>query len=330
MVYEVAVVGCGSWGRNHIRVLQEMDNVKLTVVVEPEKSRFDSLRLKDVSYVRDHHDLLRHIHLDVVVVASPTSTHYEIVRDCLRAGKDVFVEKPLTLDIVEAKKLVEFAKGRSNILMVGHIFRYSPAVRVAKEVMMGKDFGKVQFIYGLRLGLRTPRADCGVIDDFASHDIDIFSYLLNQPLPSEVTAVGGNYLNDFDDVGFISLKYPNGVLANIQVSWLTPKKIRETWVIGSGQSLRVDGVSDEVEVYSGGVIPTYNSFGEYKMIVSEGDSYKPHIQKREPLKEELKHFLYCVERRETPLTDGVVGLNVVKVLHACRQSMKFKRTVTVK
>jgi len=236
----------------------------------------------------------------------------------------------LCLDSLSAQKLIDISEKQDKILMVGHIFRFNPAVRKLKDEIREDKFGRIFFLYGSRMGLRTPRDDCGVIFDFALHDFDVFCFLLND-FPIEVTAIGTPYLREpYEDVGIVTLRFPNNILAHIQVSWLTPKKIRDLWVVRQEKSASLDYMSQDIEIYDIGVVPEYDSFGGFKLITREGDTYKPYIQNLEPLKLELAHFLECVENKKQPLTDGKVGLQVIKIIEATYKSIKEKKTVNLR
>ncbi len=328
---EIGVLGVGEWGKNHARVYRELENSNLVMVADLSGMRLKKLnKTYKVAVTNDYHDILNNPEIEAVSVCTPSSTHFEIVKECLEAGKHVLVEKPLCLDSVSAQKLIDISEKHNKILMVGHIFRFNPAVRKLKDEIGKDNFGRIFFLYGSRMGLRTPRDDCGVIFDFALHDFDVFCFLLND-FPIEVTAIGTPYLREpYEDVGIVTLRFPNNILAHIQVSWLTPKKIRDLWVVGQEKSASLDYMSQDIEIYDIGVAPEYDSFGGFKLITREGDTYKPYIQNLEPLKLELAHFLECVENKKQPLTDGKVGLQVIKIIEATYKSIKEKKTVNLR
>ena len=327
----VGVLGVGEWGKNHARVYRELENSDLVMVADLSGQRLKILNKKYKVEVTDNHqDILNNPEIEAVSICTPSSTHFEIVKECLEAGKHVLVEKPLCLESSKAQKLIDLAEELNKVLMVGHIFRFNPAVRKLKEEIDNDTFGKLFFLYGSRMGLRTPRNDCGVIFDFALHDFDVFCFLLND-FPIEVTAIGSPYLREsYEDVGIITLRFPEGIIANVQVSWLTPKKVRDLWVVGQEKSASLNYLSQDIEIYDVGVVPEYDSFGGFKLITREGDTYLPYIQNLEPLKLELAHFLECVEHKKQPLTDGKVGLQVIKIIEAAYKSINEKRTVDLR
>ena len=328
---KVGVLGVGEWGKNHARVYRELENSNLVMVADLSGMRLKALNRKyKVDVTDNYYDILNDPEIEAVSVCTPSSTHSEIVKECLEAGKHVLVEKPLCLESSRGQKLIELAEEQNRILMVGHIFRFNPAVRKLKTEIEKGSFGRIFFLYGSRMGLRTPRDDCGVIFDFALHDFDVFCFLLND-LPLEVTAIGMPYLREpNEDVGIVTLRFPDNILAHIQVSWLTPKKVRDLWVVGKEKSASLNYLSQDIEIYDIGVVPEYDSFGGFKLITREGDTYMPYIQNLEPLKLELAHFLECVENKKQPLTDGKVGLEVIEIIEAAYKSIKEKRTVNLR
>jgi predicted dehydrogenase len=327
----IGVLGVGEWGKNHARVYRELENSNLVMVADLSGKRLNALNRKyKVDVTDNYYDILNNPEIEAVSVCTPSSTHFKIVKECFETGKHVLVEKPLCLTSSNAQELIDLSEEYQKILMVGHIFRYNPAVRKLKAEIEKDTFGKLFFLYGSRMGLRTPRDDCGVIFDFALHDFDVFCFLLNE-LPIDVTAIGNPYLREpYEDVGIITLRFPDNILANVQVSWLTPKKIRDIWIVGQKKSASLDYMSQEIEIYDIGVVPEYDSFGGFKLITREGDTYMPYIQNLEPLKLEISHFLECVENEKQPLTDGNVGLQVIKIIEGAYKSIQEKRTVSLR
>ena len=331
MTLEVGVIGTGTWGKNYVRILNELESVNLKKIADIEESSLKKLSgTYNVGWTTDYKDLLSDKDITAVCVCSPASTHYTIVKDCLIAKKHVLVEKPIAVSSKEGEELARIAKEQDRILMVGHVFRFNPGVLRLKEEIKKGTFGKIRFIYGSRMGLMTPRNDCGVITDFALHDFDTFCFLLDA-YPKEVTAVASSYNNSgFEDVGFCTLKFEDNIIANIGVSWLTPKKVRDLWVIGEKCSASLDYLSQVVEIYNKGIVPEYDSFGEFKLLTKqEGDCIKPFIPVKEPLKEEISHFLDCVITQKKPFTSSAIGIKVVKIIEACYRSLRKKSTIMV-
>jgi UDP-N-acetylglucosamine 3-dehydrogenase len=327
----IGVIGAGVWGKNHVRVFNELENVNLTGV-----SDLNENLLKRVSSVykvrvtKNYNEILSDEKIDAVSICTPSSTHYKIAKDALNSGKHVLVEKPLALNSRDGEELIELANEKKRLLMVGHIFRFNPAVLRLREEISKGTFGKIRFMYGSRMGLMTPRNDCGVITDFALHDFDTFCFLLDK-YPKEVTAVASSYnKSSFEDIGFCTLMFDENIIANVGVSWLTPKKVRDLWVIGEKCSASLDYLPQILEIHHKGMVPEYNSYGEFRLLTKqEGDDVRPFIPAKEPLKMEISHFVECLEKKK-PLKFGPeIGNNIIKIIEAAYKSIEEKRTVEV-
>jgi len=326
----VGVIGTGTWGKNHVRVCRELEGVNIIKIADQNQGYLNNLkRTFRVDITTNYKDIINDKKVDAVHICTPAFTHYALAKEALETGKHVFVEKPITLNSKDGEKLVKISEKENRILMVGHIFRFNPGVLKLKEEIKKGTFGEIRFMYGSRLGLMTPRSDCGVIFDFSLHDIDTACFLLDDD-PSEVCAVSSSYTNSrFEDVGFINLKFKKNILANIAVSWLTPKKIRELWIVGSEKCAKLDYLSQQLDIFDRGVIPKYDSFGAFKLITREGGEYRPFIENKEPLKEEINHFRECIEKGHRPLVDGKIGIKVVKIIEASYKSANENKVVEV-
>ena len=212
--------------------------------------------------------------------------------------------------------------------MPGHIFRFDPAVEKLKEIW--SSLGNIRFLASSRMGLITPRKDCGVIFDFAIHDIDLSCYLLNQT-PLEVSAVSNDQgkNNSFEDVAFVNLYFKNGITANIAVSWLSQKKIRELLVVGDKKSAKIDYMRQELTIFNKTITPHADSFGAFKLLKAEGNEFKPYIKNEEPLKKELMHFVACVLNKKKPIIDGADALKTTKIIEAAYLSIREKMSVRI-
>jgi predicted dehydrogenase len=286
------------------------------------------------TYCSSYQELLKDYGIKAVIISTPIRTHYKITKDCLEAGMHVLVEKTMTPIVEQAKELIAISSQKKKILMVGHIFRYSPVIDALKRLIDDNSIGRVRFMYSCRMGLMTPRPDCGVIMDFASHDFDTMNYLLSA-VPTEVSATGMSYTKrEFEDVAFINLKYglksnyPR-VIANIQVSWLTPLKIRELWVIGEKKSVKADLIASQLHVFNKTIIPTADSFGSYTLLTKQGDTYIPYIENTEPLKNEIEHFVKCIKTGKKPLSDGAKSIEPIRIANAAIDSIKLGKTIVL-
>lgn len=324
----VAVVGVGQWGVNHVRIFTELGaNV---TIFDPRKEVLSKISKKFNTKTKDSFEaLLSDASIQAVSVCTPASTHHKLVKAALLAGKDVLVEKPLATTVEDAEELVKIANEEGRILQVGHVFRYNNGITKLKSLVESGELGKISLLYSARMGLRTPRTDCGVIFDFAVHDFDLASFILGE-LPIKITATGKPVITDNEDLAFVTLEFPSGALCHVIVSWLTPNKIREVWLIGEKKSAIFDDVAQDFSIYDKGIIPEYDSYGNFKFLTREGDMVKPRLPKSEPLSDELRSFLDCVKTRKTPLADGKAGLNAVKMVTAALESLRDEKAVELK
>jgi predicted dehydrogenase len=262
-----------------------------------------------------------------VVVATPTETHYDIIRTALLAGKDVLAEKPLCRTGGQAADLVQIASQSARVLMVGHVFLFNPGLLKLKELLENGDVGKIYHLSATRTNLGPVRRDVNAAYDLAAHDIAIFSWLLGCE-PTSVSATGACFLqHGIEDVVFISLKYPQGVLANIHTSWLSAKKVRQIQVVASRKMLTWDDLklNSPLAVYDRGAIasPEYHEYGEFLRISTwDGDVRLPKINLEEPLKAQARVFLEAVRNRTLSISDGRFGAGVVRALEAVDESLR--------
>jgi len=325
---EVGLIGCGNWGRNYLRVFHELKGTRPAAVCD--------LKEENLSWARRHHpgifttenyqELFSREGLDALVIAVPASGHFALTREALEAGRDVLVEKPMALKTDEAQELVDLAEQKGQVLMVAHTFLYNPAVLKMKGLMQAADFGRVYYLWSTRAHLGLVREDISAIWDLAPHDVSIFNFLL-ETLPLKVSAVGGKYLMaDKEDVAFINLVYPGGIVASIHVSWIDSHKVRRVVAVGSHKRVVFDDLDnlERLKVYDKGVSleMSAESFGDFQFLLRDGDITSPSIKMSEPLKNQCQHFLQCIVERREPLTSGKNGLEVVKVLEAAERSLQ--------
>jgi len=259
-------------------------------------------------------------------VATPVSTHFKFAEEALTAGKHVFCEKPLADKIADGVKLVELAEGKGLTLLVGHTFVYTAAVNKIKELIDSGELGEIYYISSSRLNLGLFQKDINVIWDLAPHDVSIINYVLGSA-PVAVSSTGFSYIRSgIEDVGFLTLRYPGSITANLHVSWLNPNKIRTTTVVGSKKMLVYDDISslEKIRIYDKGVdvIPHYDTFGEFHLSYRYGDIDIPKLKETEPLKVECQHFVDCINKKAVPLSSGRDGLEVMLALHSAGESMK--------
>lgn len=327
----MAVVGCGYWGINHVRVIAQMPETELVAVCDRDEKRLrDIERLyRNIRVFAEVNQMLDALgdDIDAAVVATNAVQHYSATRALLQAGKHVLVEKPITKNTSEALDLVREARTSGLKLMVGHIFLFNSGIEKVKSYVTSGDIGQIYYLYARRTNLGPIRSDVNALWDLATHDISIFNYLLQHP-PLWVSAVGSKILHsDLQDVGFIVLGYPNGVLGQIHASWADPHKVRELVIVGSNQRIAFNDLDpiQKVCVFEKGVgyvLHQPTSFGEYELSIRDGDIISPHIKINEPLKSQLNHFVDCILHDRPTLSDGLFGAQVVEVMHAVDLSVE--------
>ena len=324
------VIGCGHWGKNYVRVLQEIKGASVAGCADAIEENLRMIRDRHplVATMKDAGDLIRRNDIDAIVVATPAGSHHRLALEALRAGKHLIVEKPLALTAEHCEEMIALAEKERKLLMVGHTFLYNDSVRKVKELVDKGTVGDIYYLNARRNHLGLVREDVAALWDLAPHDIAIFNHLIGST-PHGVSAVAGDYLKEGrHDVAFVTLFYGKNVLGNIQVSWVDSHKIREVVVIGSKQRVVFDDLNpmESVRIYEKGISydKDVDSFGEFQYLLRDGDIISPKINHREPLKVQCQHFVECVQKGTKPQTDGRNGLDVVKVLLAATTSMDKK------
>jgi predicted dehydrogenase len=324
----VAVIGCGYWGVNYVRVFEELLESRVVVGCDARAERLKEIgrRFPSVALTTDLEEALQLPGVDAVIICTPATSHYEVARRCLAARKHILVEKPITTDPIEAEKLIVLAESKGLTLMVGHTFLYNAGIKRVKGYIEQAEVGQIYYLDARRTNLGPIRRDVNALWDLASHDVSIFNYLLDS-VPEWVSAVGSKILNHCcEDVGFVSMGYPSGIIGHIHVSWANPNKVREVAVIGSNKRIVFDDLNtlERVRVYEKGVSllsPEAASYGEYYQL-RDGDIISPRVEVSEPLKNQCKHFIECVNHNYPPFSDGRAGLDVVRVMAAVDRSIE--------
>jgi predicted dehydrogenase len=323
----VALVGFGYWGPNLARNLQAHagDRWRYLVELSPERGAKAAGLYPKVTVTDDLAAVLDDPAVGMAVVATPAATHAPLTKRLLEAGKHVLVEKPLALSSVDAIALARLADQRERVLMVGHTFEYVPAVRKMKELVDGEDFGDLLYLHSQRLNLGRIQSDINAFWSIGPHDVSIANFLVGQR-PEWAAAEGARYLNkDVEDVAFVTVGYPGGVLAHMHVSWLDPSKTRRTTVVGSKQMLVYDDMEADAKlrVYDKGADKVFeDEYGAWQYRLRDGVVTVPELEKAEPLGVELRHFLECASTGTRPRTDGWNGVDVVAVLEAVDASLR--------
>ncbi len=335
----IGLIGCGYWGPNYIRILNEMRNVNLKWVCDLEQSKINILkeRYPHIHITTQYTEILKDTEVDAVIISTPTSSHFTLARASLLADKHVLVEKPITNSSDDALELIRLSKEHKRILMVGHIFKLHAGINKVKEYMERNELGKVLYAYSSRTGLGPIRHDVNAAWDLSAHDISILLHIFGK-YPQGVIAHGRAYIQEnIEDIVFLILHFPDNVIANVHVSWLDPIKIRKLTLVGTKKMLVFDDISltEKIKIFDKGVSyeKPFGTFGEFALQVRDGDIIIPKISMNEPLKEECLHFVKCITTLTRPITDGYDGYVVTKILEAAEESLKNNSTfvpITIK
>jgi len=325
---KVGVVGCGYWGPNLIRNFRALPDCNLKMMCDVSENRLAHLKLlhPEVEGGLNYRHMLNGVGLDAVIIATSVKSHFPMARESLLSGKHTFIEKPMAASSGECEELVDIARKKGLVLMTGHTFLYSPAVRKIKEIVDSGDLGEIRYISARRLNLGLFQTDINVAWDLAPHDISIIQHIIGE-LPESVNCRGSAHVTPgIEDVTTMCLSFRKQQTAIIHSSWLDPRKVREMTIVGSRRMVVYDDVAplEKIRVFDARVEspPHYDTFAEFHYAYHYGDVYAPYIKQEEPLKTECQHFLDCINQGTTPLTDGKQGLDVVRILEASSQSLR--------
>jgi predicted dehydrogenase len=325
---KLAVVGCGHWGPNHIRNFRALSGVNVTWAVDkdPQRRNYVSSLYDHIHTTDSIDEMLEDKSVGAVVVATPTGTHFDICSKVIEAGKHVLCEKPLATTSTDCEKLIDAAKESNVVLMVGHVFLFNGGILKLKELTSFNDLGRLYYASAVRTNLGPIRDDVNASVDLASHDISIFNFLFGSA-PVAASACGHSYLKQgVEDVVFITLTYPNEMIAGIEVSWLNPQKVRRITLVGDKKMVTWDDLSSSgaITIYDKGVIrePYYDSYGEFHLLAREGDVTIPKLQLEEPLKRQARFFVDAISKKSATVCSGERGWDVVRTLEAINESMQ--------
>ncbi len=325
---KIGVIGCGYWGPNLVRNFKSLPDCHLKMMSDLNVERLAHLRslYPEIEGTAEHRHLLNGSGLDAVVIATAVKSHYSLAKACLNAGKHTFIEKPMATSSAECLELIEIARRKGLVLMVGHTFLYSPAVRKIKEIVEHGDIGEIRYICARRLNLGLYQQDINVAWDLAPHDISIALYIMADR-PVTVNCRGSAHVTPgVEDVTTMCLSFPKQRAAIIHSSWLDPRKVREMTIVGSQRMIVYDDVAplEKIRIYDVRVErpPHYDTFAEFHYAYHYGDMYAPYIKQEEPLKTECQHFLDCIQQGTVPITNGEQGMELVRILEASSESLK--------
>jgi len=333
----IGVIGYGYWGPNLVRNFAEVEGVTMAAVADLDQKKLDVVkrRFPAARVTTRFQDLLEDPSIDAIAIATPVSTHFEFGMAALKAGKHLWVEKPMTETSLQARKLVEEAANRKRVLFVDHTFIYTGAVRKMGEVIGSGELGRIYYYDSTRVNLGLFQRDVNVIADLAVHDFSILDYLLKEH-PVAVSASGTNHFPGTpENLAYITLFYESGTIAHTNVSWLAPVKVRNILLGGSKKMIIYDDLepSEKVKVYDKGVNFTDDPKQIHEMRVTHrtGDMWAPKLASTEALRVGADHFVDCIVNSKTPQTDGLLGERVVELIEAATSSMRGKgETVYIK
>lgn len=327
MTIGIGLIGCGQWGLNYLRTFSELEGCKVVAACDlsPDRLRETRRRNREVRTTTEQSELIADPNVNAVIIATQATHHYIPVLAALEGGKDVLVEKPMTTDVEQARRLRDLAQTSGRLLMVGHVFRYNPAIVFLQQLLASGALGQLEYLYFTRTNLGPIRSDVNVVWDLMTHDVSILLHFMNQS-PAWVSAQGAAYLRpECEDVAFATIGFENAVVANIRASWLDPRKVREITLVGTGKMAFFNDLdpTEPVRIYDKGTMrePSYESFGEFKLVTRSGDVVSPSISSGEPLKNQCQHFLKAVQDRTPVLSDADDGLRVVEIITAINRSI---------
>ena len=326
----IGVIGYGYWGPNLVRNFSELPRARLAAVsdLDPARLKLVSARYPAVETTTDPQKLFRDPKIDAIAIATPVSTHFELAIAALRAGKHVWLAKPMTETSFQARQLVEEAEKRKRVLIVDHTFVYTGAIRKVGEIVKSPDMGQLFYYDSIRVNLGLFQRDVNVISDLAAHDFSILDYLLEEK-PVAVSAAGSHHFPGTpENLAYITMFYDSGMIAHANVSWLAPVKVRQILIGGSKKMITYDDLepSEKIKIYDKGISFTDDPRQIHEMRVGYriGDMWAPKLEGTEALRVEGEHFIDCIENDATPITNGRSGLRVVELIEAATSSMRGK------
>jgi predicted dehydrogenase len=323
----VAVIGYGYWGPNLLRNFQETENARVTVCCDLNAQRLAQAKAKypSLEITTRFDDVLNDPGVDAVAIATPVAMHYEFARRALEHDKHVLVEKPIAASVAEAESLVEIATKRDLTLMVNHTFIYTGAVRKMKEIIGRGELGKLYYFDSVRINLGLIQGDVNVLWDLAPHDIAILGHLVDE-VPVSVGANGACHTgNGLENVAYLTVYFDSGFIAHFHNNWLSPVKIRTILLGGSKKMILYDDMqaSEKVKIYDRGInVSDPEQAHKARIAYRLGDMWAPQLDQTEALRNVAAEFIDCVQSRRRPVTDGISGLNVVRILEAAEMSVK--------
>ncbi len=324
----IGVIGVGYWGPNIIRNLMANKRFSVRRCADLRQERLDYITAlyPTIKSTTNYQEIIKDPSIEAVAICTPVFTHFEIALAALQTGKHILIEKPMTSTSAEAQELIELAEKKKLKILVDHTFLFTGAVRKIKEIVNSGELGDIYYFDSVRVNLGLFQHDINVVWDLAPHDISIMDHVINRKAVS-IAATGADHLgNGLEDVAYVTVFYPDNIIAHIHVNWLSPVKIRQTQISGTKKMIVWDdnSPSEKIKVYDKGIeiIQTtdqiYNTLIQYRT----GDMYCPKIPQTEALAFEMDHFADCIEKNVHPISDGYAGLRVVRILESSEKSIK--------
>ena len=323
----IGVVGYGYWGPNLVRNFSSVEGAQVIAICDMDAAKLavGKRRHPNAVVTSEYQDLLKDKRIDAIAIATPVHTHFDLALAALKAGKHIFVEKPLAQTSEQVRRLIEEAERRRLILMVDHTFLYTPAVQKIRELIVEGAIGDIYYYNGVRASLGLFQSDVNVIWDLAVHDISIIEYIL-QEKPVAVSATGASHVaGSPENMAHIALFFQSSCIAHISVNWLSPVKVRQTLIGGSRKMIVYDDVeaTEKIKVYDRGITVNGTAEKENQLRIGyrAGDMWAPHLPAKEALQTEAEHFITCLHSGKSPISNGRTGLQVVEILEAASRSV---------
>ena len=325
------VIGYGYWGPNIVRNLAGLEGSNVVAIADtsPAARKRAHKAYPGINVLSSPTDVITSPDIDAIAVITPVWSHFELAKAALENGKHVFVEKPFTSSAVQAEELINLAEQKNLTIMVDHTFLFTSSVRKISQLIDDGSIGKLYYYDSTRVNLGIFQHDINVLWDLAAHDLAIMDHLI-KARPQAISATGESHVNGCEDVAYLTLYFPDRIIAHINVNWLSPVKVRTTLIGGEKRMLVWNDLEpdEKVKVYDKGVKVT-NREGVYDLLVNyrSGDMWAPHLEQSEALHQELSYFVNCISNDEKPINDGCAGLRVVKMLEAASQSLSQRGTL---
>jgi len=322
----IGVLGYGYWGPNVARNFHSRSRAEVAMVCDRDEKARGRLQkvLPAVPFTTNSDEILTSSRIDAVAIVTPVSSHFELAKKALESGKHVFIEKPFTQSSTQAEVLIELAERKKLQIMVDHTFLFTGAVRKIRQLVEEGALGELYYYDALRVNLGLFQHDVNVIWDLAPHDLSIMDHIIKSK-PEAVVATGAQHFNNLEDIAFITVYFPNRVIAHVNVNWLSPVKVRTTLIGGEKRMLVWNDLEtdEKLKVYDRGVSIT-DGQGVHELLVNyrSGDMWSPRIEPSEALTTEVEYFLDCIEANRKPFNDGENGLRIVRLLEAADKSIR--------